>query len=84
MKTFTLTNDFHGTSARVHVAAAPGIGYELSRHQVRRIRRALCPSRDNCLCGESPLNVRGPQADARVEQVTWNATKPVYVLHERA
>lgn len=52
----TLTNDFHGTSAKVRIEYFQ----PLSRHQERRIRLKLCPAgiRCNCWCGV--LGQQGP------------------------
>lgn len=56
--TITLTNDFHGTRRNIRVYD----GIILSRAQLRRIKRDLCPSPNDCVCS-GPLGTRGPQPD---------------------
>lgn len=58
-----VTNDYHGTSARVRSGA-------LSVATIRRVRRVLCPSETYvcaCECNADALRERGPQADAVIE-----------------
>ena len=84
MPTFTLTNDFHNTRALVKVTPSARFhnGYELSAHQVRRVRKRLCPCSD-CTCGDS-LGMRGTQSDVRgVERVSYNNGPAVYTLLPR-
>jgi hypothetical protein len=54
-----LTNNFHNTSANVRVSFRRGEA-KLSRRQVARVRRALCPV-TGCRCGETMLKTRGAQ-----------------------
>jgi len=51
-----LTNDLHGTDACVRVERG---SLELSRRQVRRVKRKLCGS-TRCACS-GPLGLRGLQ-----------------------
>lgn len=53
----TLRNNFHGTEHNIKAK----IGDRLSGSQIRRARKALCPSRSSgCTCGGN-LGERGPQ-----------------------
>ena len=52
--TITLRNDFHNTTAHVQ---APALPHRLTPSQERRVRKALCGSRE-CMCGD----IRGPQS----------------------
>jgi hypothetical protein len=60
MKTYTLTNDFHNTHARVRCeghSCEPGeITIRPNLRQLRRVARELCGMSD-CECG----SIRGPQ-----------------------
>lgn len=61
-QTVEFRNDFHHTKCRLHARADGQGGLVLSRHQVDRARRRLCPRRD-CRCGDT-LGRRGPQEQA--------------------
>lgn len=65
MHTITFTNNFHNTSAAVIIH----LGTELSKAQIRRVRKALCPSKD-CKCGGA-LGQRGKQ-EVAIEQLDVN------------
>lgn len=55
----TLTNDFHHTSVNLRVSYERATNSaELSRSQIARARRVLCPQID-CQCS-GPLGYRGP------------------------
>lgn len=54
-QTITLTNDFHGTEARVRVTNG-----RISADQAKRAARKLCRHGD-CTCGQDVLNRRGVQ-----------------------
>lgn len=65
-ETITLTNDFHGTEARVRVSLPSG---RISAAQAKRAARKLC-RHDDCTCGQDVLNRRGIQpvgAPKRIE-----------------
>lgn len=63
MKTVTLTNDFHNTSARVRVSTktSPGHGViaDLTVDQTKRVNRKLC-GMSGCTCS-GRLGTRGKQ-----------------------
>ena len=48
-----LRNDFHGTS----IIVRPRYRFYLSEHQVKRIRRALCPVA-GCTCSHDSVGTR--------------------------
>ena len=58
----TLTNDFHRTRATVDIDPSRPI----SPRRIRDIRARLCGS-DDCRCGESCLQTRGPQTEEALE-----------------
>lgn len=69
IRTITLTNDFHRTSVtlRVDVTQHPGnpeylVG-KLSAGQVKKARKALCPSKE-CSCSQGDAGTRGMQSCA--------------------
>lgn len=51
----TLRNDFHDSEVRLRAS----VGDKLTKSQVKRSRRTLCPNPD-CTCG-GELGERGPQ-----------------------
>ena len=53
----TLRNDYHGTEYRITLDWY----MPLSKSQIRRCRRALCPGYRSCTCGRGVLGERGPQ-----------------------
>lgn len=73
MQTFTITNDFHNTSAVVRVDDS-GV---LSDRQRRRVRKVLCGI-DGCTCG-GELSERGQQT-AHVEMHGYDGRHGVPVI----
>ena len=56
----TLRNEFHHTSCRVRGEIVDGV-LTLSRQQILRTKRLLCPFSRSCTCGTSDSGTRGPQ-----------------------
>jgi len=74
MKTITLRNSFHNTTARVRIY--PDTQTLLTASTVRRLRRELCGMSD-CRCGGA-LGQRGHQDG--IEQIAGMATGEALII----